>query len=163
MLRTSLPTWRSAMTFRRGVSGNPHGNRHRTRHLLNQEFMQALLLHFRQHGKKAIEKVAREQPASYLKILSLLVPREHKVEHSNLLKELTDEQLEAMIEYIKTSLEAQAGGPVKVIEGMIEPIEVRHGPLLDSAKLTNRVMLEADTAVGPREHTPRKMRPPAGE
>ena len=43
--------------------------------------MQALLLHFRQHGKKAIEKVAREQPASYLKILGLLVPREHKVEH----------------------------------------------------------------------------------
>src|SRR5262249_53479190 len=81
MLRTSLPTWRSAMTFKRGISGNPHGNRHRTRHLLNQEFMQALLLHFRQHGKKAIEKVAREQPASYLKILGLLVPREHKVEH----------------------------------------------------------------------------------
>ena len=54
------------------VAGNPHGNRHRTRHLLNQEFMQALLLHFRQHGKKAIEKVAREQPASYLKILGLL-------------------------------------------------------------------------------------------
>jgi len=150
------------MTFRRGVSGNPHGNRHRTRHLLNQEFMQALLLHFRQHGKKAIEKVAREQPASYLKILSLLVPREHKVEHSNLLKELTDEQLEAMIEYIKTSLEAQAGGPVKVIEGMIEPIEVRHGPLLDSPKPKNRVMLEADTAVGPRERMPRKVRPPPG-
>jgi len=150
------------MTFRRGVSGNPHGNRHRTRHLLNQEFMQALLLHFRQHGKKAIEKVAREQPASYLKILSLLVPREHKVEHSNLLKELTDEQLEAMIEYIKTSLEAQAGGPVKVIEGMIEPIEVRHGPLLDSPKPKNRVMLEADSAVGPRERIPRKM-PPPGE
>jgi hypothetical protein len=55
--------------------------------------MQALLLHFRQHGKKAIEKVAREQPASYLKILGLLVPREHKVEHSNPLKGLTDEQL----------------------------------------------------------------------
>src|SRR5262249_29315453 len=38
-----------------------HGNRHRTRHLLNQEFMQALLLHFRQHGKKAIEKVVFSQ------------------------------------------------------------------------------------------------------
>src|SRR5262249_9604316 len=100
MLRTSLPTWRSAMTFKQGVSGNPHGNRHRTRHLLNQEFMQALLLHFRRHGKKAIEKVAREQPASYLKILGLLVPREHKVEHSNPIKDLTDEQLEAMIEYL---------------------------------------------------------------
>jgi len=44
--------------------------------------MQALLLHFRQHGKKAIEKVAREQPAAYLKILALLVPREMKLEHS---------------------------------------------------------------------------------
>jgi len=144
------------MTFRQGVSGNPHGNRHRTRHLLNQEFMQALLLHFRQHGKKAIEKVAREQPASYLKILGLLVPREHKVEHSNPLKELTDEQLEAMIEYIETSLAAQAGGPVKVIEATAEPA-------LEPPKLKNRLMLEANTAVGPRERIPRKMRPPPGE
>ena len=134
---------------------------HRT---LNQEFMQALLLHFRQHGKKAIEKVAREQPASYLKILGLLVPREHKVEHSNPLKGLTDEQLEAMIGYIETSL-AQAGAPAKMIEGTTEPIsvEVQRGPLLDSPKPKNRVMLEANTAVGPRERTPRKMRPPAGE
>src|SRR5262249_35320122 len=75
-----LTMWRRAV--RRGV-GNPAGNRHHTRHLLNQEFMQALLLHFRQHGKKAIEKVAREQPAAYLKILALLVPREHKVEQAN--------------------------------------------------------------------------------
>jgi hypothetical protein len=49
----------TAMTFKQGVSGNPHGNRHRTRHLLNQEFMQALLLNFRHEGKRAIEKVAR--------------------------------------------------------------------------------------------------------
>ena len=127
--------------------------------------MQALLLHFRQHGKKAIEKVAREQPASYLKILSLLVPREHKIEHSNPLKDLSDEQLEAMVEYLETSLEAQARGSVRVIEGMIEPIsvEVRRAPLPDSPKPKNRVMLEADTAVGPRERMPRKMRPPAGE
>src|SRR5262245_7938487 len=123
----------SAMTFKQGVSGNPHGNRHHTRHLLNQEFMQALLLHFRQHGKKAIEKVAREQPASYLKILGLLVPREHKVEHSNPLKDLTDEQLEAMIEYIETSLAAQAGRSVKLIEGTIEPtaLEATAPPALE--------------------------------
>jgi hypothetical protein len=61
--------------------------------------------------------VRQTQPAAYLKILALLVPREHKVEHSNPIKNLTDEQLEAMIEYIETSLAAQAGGPVKVIEG----------------------------------------------
>ena len=155
----------SAMTFKQGVSGNPHGNRHRTRHLLNQEFMQALLLHFRQHGKKAIEKVAREQPASYLKILALLVPREHKVEHSNLLKELTDEQLEAMVEYLKTSLEAQAGGPVKVIEGMIEPTTVPATalPVLEPPKRKpNRLMMEVDTAIGPQERKPRKVPSPSG-
>src|SRR5215475_5825444 len=140
----------STMTFKQGVSGNPHGNRHHTRHLLNQEFMQALLLHFRQHGKKAIEKVAREQPASYLKILALLVPREHKVEYSNSLKNMTDEQLEAMIEYIETSLAAQAGGPVKVIEATAEPA-------LEPPKPKNRLMLEADTAVGSRERKPRKV------
>ena len=78
-------------------------------------------MHFREHGKKAIEKVAREQPASYLKILALLVPRQHKVEHSNVIKSLSDQELEAMIEYLKTSLEAQAGGPVKVIEATAEP------------------------------------------
>ena len=111
----------SAMTFRQGVSGNPHGNRHRTRHLLNQEFIQALLLHFREHGKKAIEKVAREQPASYLKILGLLVPREMKVEHSNVIKNLTDEQLDAMIEHLQASLEAQAQS-AKVIEGQAEVV-----------------------------------------
>jgi hypothetical protein len=94
-----------------------------------------------------------------------LVPREHRIEHSNPLKDLTDEQLEAMIEYIETSLAAQAGTSAKMIEGTIEPIsvEARRGPLLDSPKPKNRVMLEANTAVGPRERIPRKMRPLAGE
>jgi len=99
--------------------------------------------------------VRRTQPAAYLKILALLVPREHKVEHSNPLKGLTDEQLEAMIEYLETSLAAQAGGPVKVIEATAEPA-------LEPPKPKNRLMLEADTAVGPRERKPRKVPSPAG-
>jgi hypothetical protein len=143
--------------------GNPAGRLRGSRNKLSEEVICALLRDFRQHGQKAVARVRQTQPAAYLKVLALLVPREHKVEHSNLLKELTDEQLEAMIEYIETSLAAQAGAPAKMIEGTIEPIEVRHGPLLDSPKPKNRVMLEADSAVGPRERIPRKMRPPAGE
>src|SRR6516164_5909057 len=87
----------------------------------NGEFIAALLRDFRHGGPKAIERVRRTQPAAYLKILTLLCPREHRVEQRNLIKELSDEELEAMIEYIKALLEAQAGGPVKVIEGMTEP------------------------------------------
>ena len=136
-----------------------------SRNKLSEEVICALLRDFRKHGEKAIAKVRREQPGVYLRCLTLLIPREHKVEHSNVIKSLSDEELEAMIEYLKTSLEAQAGAPAKMIEGTIEPIsvEVQRGPLLDSPKPKNRVMLEADTAVGPRERTPRKMRPPAGE
>ena len=76
---------------------------------------------FRKHGEKAVAEVRRTQPAAYLKILALLVPREHKVEHSNALKNLSDEELEAMIEYLKASLEAQAQSE-KVIEGKAEVV-----------------------------------------
>ena len=124
--------------------------------------VQALLLHFRQHGKKAIEKVAGEQPASYLKILSLLVPREHKVEQSDTIKNLSDEQLDAMIAYLETSLAAQASGSVKMIEGMIEPTTVPATalPVLEPPKRKpNRLMMEVDTAIGPQERKPRKRVP----
>jgi len=131
---------------------------------LNGEFIAALLRDFRQGGPKAIERVRRTQPASYLKILALLVPREHKVEHNNLIKELTDEQLEGMIEFIKTSLEAQAAGSIKVIEGMIEPTTAPATslPVLEPPKRKpNRLMMEAETAIGPRERKPRKVPSPA--
>jgi hypothetical protein len=79
-----------------------------------------LLRDFSKHGEKAIAKVRQTQPAAYLKILALLVPREHKVEHRNPLKELTDEELEAMIGHLKASLEAQAQS-AKLIEGEAVP------------------------------------------
>ena len=79
------------MPFEPGRSGNPAGgpvgSRHRQQ--LNGEFIAALLRDFRQGGAKAIERVRRTQPAAYLKILALLMPREHKVEHHNLIANLT--------------------------------------------------------------------------
>ena len=161
------------MTFKEGVSGNPHGNRHRTRHLLNQEFMQALLLNFRHQGKKAIEKVARNQPGVYLKILALLVPKEMKLEHSGGVKAMSDEEIEQAIELIQTMLAARAGEAAKVIEGTAEPaaLPAPNGPspeaALESAPLPkskhkpNRLMLEADTGVGPTERKPRKGKVPS--
>src|SRR5262245_20724648 len=147
-----------------GESGNPAGRLRGSRNKLSEEVICGLLRDFRKHGEKAIAKVRREQPGVYLRCLTLHIPREHKFEHSNPLKGLTDEQLEAMMQCSETSLAAQAGAPAKMIEGAIEPIsvEVQRGPLLDSPKPKNRVMLEADTAVGPRERMRRKVRPPPG-
>jgi hypothetical protein len=157
----------SAMTFRQGLSGNALGNSHRTRHLLNQEFMQALLLHFRQHGKKAIEKVARNQPGVYLKILALLVPRELKVEQSQGVKAMSDEQIEEAIELIQTMLAARAGEAPKVIEGTAEPAalpapeaqSIGAGLEPKRQRKPNRLMMEVDTAIGPQERKPRKRVP----
>ena len=141
-------------------AGGPVGSRHRQQ--LNGEFIAALLRDFRHGGPKAIERVRRTQPAAYLKILALLVPREHKVEQSNVIKNLSDQELEDMVEYLKTSLEAQARGSVRVIEGTIEPAAATAPPLIESSQRKNRLMLEADTAVGPRERKPRKVPSPPG-
>jgi hypothetical protein len=42
-----------------------------------------------------IEKVARNQPAAYIKICALLIPKEMKIEHFSTVKDLTDEELES--------------------------------------------------------------------
>ena len=55
-------------------------NAQRTRHMFNEAFLEALADHFRREGAKVIERVAKNQPAAYLKICALLVPKDFKVE-----------------------------------------------------------------------------------
>ena len=107
--------------FAPGFSGNPGGSPEAARRALNKSTILEMHRAFNIGGRKAIEKVMKQQPAVFLKLLVLLVPREMKVEHSNAIKDLTDEQLEAMIEYLKASLEAQAQS-AKVIEGEAEVV-----------------------------------------
>jgi len=149
------------MPFQPGRSGNPAGgpvgSRHRQQ--LNGEFIAALLRDFRHGGPKAIERVRRTQPAAYLKILTLLCPREQKVEHRNLIKELTDEQLEAAIEYIEAALAAKAGDQAKVIEGIVEPTALHRPELEPQRKRPNRLLEHADSALGPQERKSRKRGP----
>src|SRR5262249_36074514 len=77
---------------------------------------------FRQGGREAIEKVMRNQPAVFLKLLVLLVPREMKVEHSGGVKAMTDEQLERSIEILRDAIaKREAGTNAKVVEGVAEP------------------------------------------
>jgi len=55
----------------------------------NKDFLLALAADFRRHGLQAIEKVRKQQPAAYMKICALLVPREMKVERSGGVKTMT--------------------------------------------------------------------------
>ena len=152
------------MPFERGRSGNPAGgpvgSRHRQQ--LNGEFIAALLRDFRQGGPAAIAKVRKNQPAAYCKLLTLLCPRDVKVEHSGIIKAMSDEEIEQAIELIQTMLAARAGEAAKVIEGTAEPAALP-AALEPTKRKPNRLMMEVDTAIGPHERKPRKRVPsPAG-
>ena len=142
--------------FRPGVSGNASGNVHRSRHSLNADTIREMHAAFREGGRKAILKVMRTQPAAFLKLLVLLVPREMKVEHSGGVKAMSDEQLEAGIEAIQAMLEQRADIPAKVIEGTAETVALPAPVPVDRPRRPNKVMDAADTAVVPKELNPRK-------
>src|SRR4030095_4031671 len=94
------------MPFERGRSGNPAGGpvgpRHRQQ--LNGEFIAALLRDFRPGGPAPIAKVRKNQPAAYCKLLTLLCPRDVKVDHSGGVKAMSDEEIEQAIELNQTML-----------------------------------------------------------
>src|SRR6516162_8633729 len=148
-------------TFAKGSSGNLGGNAQRSRHALNADTIREMHAAFRQGGREAIDKVMRTQPAVFLKLLVLLVPREMKVEHGGGVKAMTDEQLEAAVDAIKAMLAAREA---KVIEGTAETVALPAPDVVpdDKAKRPNEVMDAADT-VGARERKPRKRVPsPSG-
>src|SRR5262249_45498351 len=94
-----------------------------SRRAFSADFIRTLADDFRLHGRQAIEKVRKTQPAAYMKICALLVPREMKLEHSGGIKAMTDEQIERSIEIIKEILaQREAAANAKVVEGVAEPI-----------------------------------------
>ena len=117
---------------------------------------------FRQGGPAAIAKVRKYQPAAYMKICALVVPKEMKLEHSgDVIKAMTDEELDVALEALRDLL-ARREAAANVIEGSAKPVALP-APDAQSPEATpeptrnhksNRLMREADTAVGPRERKP---------
>jgi hypothetical protein len=96
-----------------------------------------------------------------MKICALLMPREMKLEHTNPIKELSDEELEAAIEALRTMIDAQAADSAKVIQGMAETVALPTPVVVPAAKVKrpNKLVVAADTAVGPRERKPKRKVP----
>ena len=118
-----------------------------------------------------------------MKICALVIPKEMKVEHSDGIKAMTDGQLDAALEALRDLLAQREAQAAKVIEGTAEPVALptpeahvidtvvcltlakwetvsgQFGGYLTTPEpkqkhKTNRLMREADTAVGPRERKP---------
>src|SRR3954454_5837089 len=106
-----------------GVSGHPGGDAARARKALNAPTIAEMHRAFREGGREAILKVMRQQPAVFLKLLILLVPREMDVSHKGGVKSMTDEELERGIEATQAMLaKGDAGEGAKVIEAVPEPV-----------------------------------------
>jgi hypothetical protein len=121
-----------------------------------------LLLDFEAHGREAIEQCRKQSPLGYVKVLGHLVPHEMRVERSQLLKSMSDEELEAAIEYVRGMLAARAGDGA-IIEGTAEPLALAAPaePEQPRRKRPNRLLEHADSAVGPKERRPRQRKVPS--
>ena len=156
--------------FAPGYSGNPGGSPEAARKALNKDTILEMHRAFKLGGRKAIEKVMRNQPAVFLKLLVLLVPREMQVERTGGVKAMTEDQIVDAIAAIEGYLARRSGEAAKVIEGTAEPaaLPAPNGPSPEAAlkatleptkRKPNRLMMEVDTAIGPQERRPRKRVP----
>jgi hypothetical protein len=152
-----------------GVSGNPAGRLRGSRNKLTEAVVCALLRDFSKHGEKAIARVRRDQPGVYLRVLALLIPRQDRLEHTNTIKTMTDEELESAIAILNEMMAAQAVGSAHLIEMQAQPAALPAPGMKPMAAVPettpkskpNRLMMEADTAIGPRERKRRKVPSPA--
>jgi Family of unknown function (DUF5681) len=70
------PPKQRGVPFKPGQSGNPAGRPRGSRNKLAADFIDALHEKFQEYGIQAIEKVAKDEPATFLKIVAGLLPRE---------------------------------------------------------------------------------------
>src|SRR6516225_2214819 len=108
--------------FAPGHSGNPGGSPEAARKALNKDTILEMHRAFKLGGRKAIEEVMRNQPAVFLKLLVLLVPREMPVEHTGGVKAMTEDQIVDAIAAIEGYLARRSGETAKVIEGEAEVV-----------------------------------------
>lgn len=112
---TAIPR-KSNGTFQKGFSGSMVADPGRARKELNADTIREMHAAFRRGGRQAIDKVMRNAPAQFLKMLVLLVPRELEVTHSGGVKGMSDEQIVQAIEAIEQMLARRTGEQAKVIE-----------------------------------------------
>jgi hypothetical protein len=130
MVRATTTTTRST-PIRRSSTADAQ----RSRHALNADTIREMHAAFRRGGRKAIEMVMRNQPAVFLKLLVLLVPRQMTLDHSGGVKAMSDEQIERSIELIKGMLaERAAAANAKVIGGIAEPVPALPPPCRERKK-----------------------------
>ncbi len=89
---------RAATWFKPGnkLGGRPKGSRNQ----LGEDFLSCLQADFKEHGAVVVERVRIERPSDYLKVVASILPKEVRVEKSNL-EELSDDDLNRILESVR--------------------------------------------------------------
>ena len=84
---------------------------------MNDAYVRNLFEIWKRKGFEILEQVSREQPGTFMKCMTQLMPRDFKVESSvDVLGRLSDEQLAAMVTELKERIAAKlSGAGAKVI------------------------------------------------
>jgi len=99
------------MPFKPGQSGNVTGRPRETRNKLSGAFLRALHISFEEKGVDAIERVIRDDPAGYLRVIASVMPKE--LEISKNAEDLTDEQLAEVVAALRSAI---SSGIVREVE-----------------------------------------------
>jgi hypothetical protein len=91
---------RSNGTFSSPSAGRPRG----IRNLLQRRFIEALARDFDEHGEGIIRVVRVEEPATYLRLIASVLPRELLYENTTAMSEFTDDQVDELIVKIREHL-----------------------------------------------------------
>lgn len=85
--------------FQPGHTGRPKGARNK----LTGDFISALQADFQEHGAEVIKIVRIEEPATYLKVVASILPKELEITEG-VFDGLTDDQIAAFLTLAKRAL-----------------------------------------------------------
>jgi hypothetical protein len=80
-------------TFKPGQVGNPRGRPKGSKHRLSEAFIRAIADDFEAHGVSVVQAVRADDPATYLRIVAGLMPKELVLTDERSLNTLTDDEL----------------------------------------------------------------------
>ena len=93
--------------FRPGQSGNPAGRPKSARSKIGERFLQALHDDFNDHGEGVIVRVREEEPATYLRLVAALLPKEIEAPRGIPLEDATRDELLAVLAVIRQAQAAR--------------------------------------------------------
>jgi len=94
------------------------GRRRGSKNRLTGKFIAALAKEFEEHGEAAIRIVRVEEPATFLKLIAHLVPKEFTFETAT--DDLSNEELELMIVRLRAEIAEDAKKPMLIEAKLIE-------------------------------------------